>query len=555
MIKKNLNKLVCPKSLLLLSLALLAALSTYVGLKQGASELYIGTVPSDVVSYHTLLAAPLENGDIYANGIHTFLLKYPLILLQNLFGFSETALTISAVLLMLVTNFGIAWLIWRFSGRNKLATCLGILALTLTGALVNVGYYFMAQSWMTVRNIEIPLLLGLMVLAVSAARLKSQQKLLVALGLALNFVSDRLTMYYFLAGLALFLLVSFLRTRRDFLKRYRSLLQLSAVAMILSFVIEFALDASGLVKFAYTYPSSVGIVQSLGQFFQTLWDGIGGVFYVFGADIWNSQFWQAPLYLVSSGLVLTVAALSFMRVKRYIKDVLPEKKTKPDFFSQEALVFLICFSAASFGCYVMLNHTQGLGVDARFLIFTVAIGILTLTFALRDWQPRLKLKLLIPALAVVTLFGVGAVVTMNQLYVAHTAALDRAKFTYQTTVDILRKENISVLAGGYPYLHTIKFLHDAGNPATPLQIPIMLDRHCNVADSKSARKSWFTPSPDARQRTALFSLLSPCSEQQMTKVYGAPATKYLVTDQNGQHEATVYIFDYDIRSKYDMSQF
>jgi hypothetical protein len=549
---------------LVLSIAALLAASFYIGLRQGSVEPYIGTVPSDVVSYNTLLEAPLEAGDIYANGIHTFLLKYPLILLQNWLGLNPTVLTVFAVAIMLATNGGLAYLIWRFSGRKRTAATCGILALVSINILTNVNYFFLAQSWLTVRNIEIPMMVLALVWLANAIRLRRWQKVLTVVILALNFVSDRLLMYYMIAALGLYLLLTLFQSRKNWLKTNSGLIKLGAWAMLVSFALEFALDKLGLVKFAYTYPSSVSMVGSFEQFFATLGDGAQSLFYVFGADFWTNTPWS-PVYLVNVALLLAGVGLVFYLVRKFIKDKSSveleqpanksKKAAKPmDFYNLRAITLVVCYGVASFGCYAMLNHTQGLGVDARFLIFIPAIVTLLVAWVLRDWRPRWKMRTWIISAVLMAAFAVGAVVSMNQTYTKHEANLAAAEYTYTTMADILHKENITVLVGGYPYLHSIKWVYEQ-NYDNKLDLAVMLDNHCNVADSKSARKSWFTPEVDHPQRVAVFSSLLPCNEQQLTAFYGQPARTYMIVDEQGQLQAKAYVFDEDIRLKFDMKNF
>jgi hypothetical protein len=553
--RRGIRKFLTPSSVILaLALLFLLTISVAIGAKQGPTEPYIGTVPSDVISYNSLLEMPAKNGDIFANGIHTFLIKYPLFLLENLFGLSTTTLTIFAILMMIATNGGLAYLIWRFSRRNKIATAGLIFALGLINMLTNVDYFFLAQSWLTVRNIEIPLIFAMLAWAANGAKLKRWQKITAVLLLALNFASDRLVMYYAVAGLILYLLLALWRSRKNWLRENIDLIKLSAWAMIASFAIELILNGMGIVKFAYTYPSTVSIVKSFAQFCATLGDGVKSLFYVFGADIWNSQFWQAPLYILSAGFVLVAIGAAVKLCANFVKNV-PNEKDDDALFNQNSALFLATFAAASFGCYIFLNHTQGLGVDARFLIFIPAAGLLVLARNLRNFRPKItKPKIAIGA-TIVAILVVGAGFTMNQLYQKHDANLASAQHTYRTAAEILKKEKITALAGGYPYLHSIKWVYEQ-NYGEKLDLAVMLDNHCNVADSKSARKSWFTDgAPDGHERVALFSMLLPCSEQQIVEFYGQPTTKYLITLSDNQLQAVVYIFDYDIRARFDMSQF
>jgi hypothetical protein len=562
-----------PALFLAFSLIILIAASIFIGYQQGRSEIWVGTVPGDFVSYNNALESPLKLNDVYVNPEHSFIFKFPIFLLQNLIGSTENVMIVTSILLLLLMNLGIAALIWSFSGKNRIIAGMGLLALASITLMTNPNQAFMSLSWVTIRNIEIPLAILLLRYGLRHRKMSIFGAIPLAILFGLVMVSDKLIAYNLVFGLFIFLVFELLASRRGFWRRNRRLVVFSILSLAATYAWQFGLDYSGLVKFsAPTNYTTTLLPSSLSDIWRSLLDAFSSLFNVFGAGVFGQDVLKFTfLACILNVVILTLSVVAMVSVSRFYLRYFANTFGTARYESSlvvnlRNLTFLICFALGAVILYVLLVDGPGT-YNARYLIFFMPIGLLALVYAARIyWQKllalynRLRYKqfnlqflkfvrrcsitiVIIPLILVA--LGVETLATSSN-YAEREPYISNQKIFVDDVIKVLDKYNVHVLLGAYSEVHLIKWRYDQTH-AQSLDINIMT--YCANMESKSAKRSWHQADKSAVIILQTNSL--PCPPDDITNIWGK-AGKIVKYEKGDVH---FLVYKRDIRSTYDLSQF
>jgi hypothetical protein len=387
-------------------------------------------------------------------------------------------------------------------------------------------------------------------MALGSQALWSRKNILLIVGTMLLVFSDKLLIVGIVGGVGLLLLATFIRHKKISLNHeLKNLLLVSVAAVGLTFLLEFLAEATSLIHFSYEYPGPMHLV-SLERMAYQLWNSISGVFLLFGADIFSLGWSPGPLgwlaYIFTLALLLG-SMVAFAKITwRYLKKprkVLSKTKVFNTLISDESIVVLVGFFGALFVSRVIFG-SQGLGDQARFLVFVVAFGLCALAYFCQDLKlkPRKRRYGLISFVAILVLGG--SLLVSQQIYKPQWVHLAWANQEYRDLTYILKYESIDVLLSDYGESHVAKYYYES-NFDDRLTINIVYG--CNTPSEFIARKSWYLP--EENQRTAVFRL--NCSYEDIKKTYGEPVAVYGIRENDKDYP--LYIFDYDVRSRHDLS--
>lgn len=331
-------------------------------------------------------------------GAHTFLIKWPLFALMQLYGHSWIVFTGMTLLMTLATVGALAYLLYRIEHRPLLfgLLCLGLASVLLLipaqphpGALLPSNF-----AMTTTRNLEYAVLLACLWLVVRAPNLRHAYFWAAAGLLGLLVASDKLFGVLALGGV-LFLLVGYallLRRRYDLRVGLRAL-AMTMLAIVFANVLLVAivrLDITNVVN--ETNASPFPLISSGSQLVQGVLYGAMAVLTNFGANpvhevVVIREFPRALLaslvrpsivaYLVNLALLGFAVYAAFRTMRTHATD------------TATRLTVLLCGSTlAALTVFVLTDHY--FPVDSRYL----AIELFALTVAAaayirgRQWRLR-----------------------------------------------------------------------------------------------------------------------------------------------------------------------
>jgi hypothetical protein len=528
------------------SLICLLAASIFMGYKQGVQSPYYEPYPGDMVDYNNVLHEPYQTGDVYVNPLsHSFLFKIPLFLAQNLAGLSETTLLVSGILLILAMNSLVAYLIYRFSGHNKIIAGIGFLLLTSLTIMTNSPEsYYSPESWLTLRNIEIPLTIFCLLGAVHLKKFMSLKTLGLETALGLLFASDRLMLYILVLAVGIFLLFDFVRQKKRAIKRNLPLIGFCVLAVIMMAAWCVLVRSTDILRF----PDNPMPAALANDMWSRLAGEIMALLYAFNSSIFSPNISANILAYLPNALICVVAVMAFAIILRkfYLS-----KESSLNKYGLRDMSFLICYALGDALLYFCIAYQPAITTDWRYLIFIRTVGVLAIVFAIYSYKKEIcaflsrirHSKIIILVVTIVIL--VTEILVITQIYATGKRINDVRKTYYVAIARVLEKENIHVFLGYFNDVQMAKFIYDQEN-SPELQIN-QFHPSCNF-NAQEIKYSWMIADDS---RVAVMPMRF-CPAEEIEKIFGKPAK--IIYIQNNRKKP-LWIYDYDIRAKYDMRRF
>ncbi len=338
-------------------------------------------------------------------GTHSFLIKWPLFYLINLFGGSNAVINIFTVLLVLVTVGLLTALLYKIDKRPIVfgTICLALASVLLLvpanpypGAILPVN-----MAMMNTRNIEYIFLIAGLALLIRKPHIKSLGFWLSALVLSLLFASDKLFLVLAIGSGLLALIIYAHQRQWSLVNLSIDWLVVGVISAVGAYLILIIISHSGLVHLTSVGSSSpYNLTDSAKNFALGVIYGVMGIFTNFGANpaykaptlrtiphqlFSNLSTLSGPAYIVN--LLILLAGL-FIAYK-LIRSTLGKHASKLHFSqSYKLAIILIWASAIAFISYVITNHYYL--VDARYLtivLFAVFIAFASYSRA-KKWPPE-----------------------------------------------------------------------------------------------------------------------------------------------------------------------
>jgi LmbE family N-acetylglucosaminyl deacetylase len=494
---------------------------------------------------------------------HSFLIKWPIFWLVNVFGSADKVVGIFTVGLVLITIAALLVIIYRIESRPLVfgTICLGIASVLLmvpatpyAGAILPVN-----MAMITTRNIEYILYIVGLILVIRTVKLVSYGFLLSAVCLSLLVASDKL-FFIFIIGSALIALIIYTRSRQwRIVSLATNWFILGLISIAASYLILGIISHSG-----FTHLTTEGTISpyGLGGGAKNILLGIlyaaMAVFTNFGANpafaattvrsiphqLFSNLFnIGGPAYLINC-LVLVFGLFTTYKIARQSWRL---SKGSPVNFSPPIKLTLIMIwtSIVAVLSYVISRHYYA--VDARYLtiiFFTVFIAITTYAKT-KKWQPDIIVA--VGALLIVGilfgLFGVTKNYHKDQIALAVT---DHQNFQVARA---LSEHHVSFIVGDYWRVVPIKQVSDNLNYSlTKAQVSANISKktaegqNLNITplgsclqpqldQSSTAWKPDLTKTKFAYLLTLSGSLTNypNCTLNQVTNAYGRPNASSLIS--------------------------
>ena len=522
-----------------------------------------GQLDQLVYEYLFRYSNTLKNATLPAQ--HSFLIKWPIFYLVNLFGTTRGSFIFFTVTTVVAT---IAFLVYFIHRIEKRPLVFGTICLALASILLLVptvpypgGILPVNMAMINTRNLEYIFYIGSIALLVSSPRLKSFRFWLATLSLGLLIASDKLFLTYAIGagGLALFYYA---------LVQYWQLVSLS-VRWLVSAVIATAgaaalliiIKAAGITSFAnQSGVGPYGLVGSVHNFIEGCAYAALGVFTNLGAnpaasattlrgiphELFTNLFSVGGFaYIVNFILLITGVYFVynvFISVK-LAKQSTGKKKSQGVSNAQQISLLLIWSSVAAGALYAVSNHDYV--VDARYLtivLFAVSISAATYTRT-KQWNPK-KLALV----GAVTILSIicGTIYSVH-LYNNDKAALQNINNRNSTIAQILNGSHASFLVGDYWRVMPTN-LNSGGNlNISPLT-------NCTTPQTELSSTSW---QPDLHT-TSFAYLLSldksltnypSCSIKQVLATYGKPNSSSVIAGNIAHPKELLLLYNQGINLK------
>ncbi len=472
-------------------------------------------------------------------GAHTFLIKWPVFLLMQLYGYHTFVFMAATVLMVLPTVALLAYLIRKIDPRPVVfgVVCLALsLVLLLVPAQPYPGALLPANFAMTTtRNLEYALFVWCLYRFVSARPHIRQWTFWLLAGLmALVIASDKLFAVLLLGGAAAALVgyAGVLRRRYE-LRTILRLGVLGIMAFALANVLLLVLSRTGLTNIVNEGSTSpYPLVHSAGQLAQGLLYAAGALLTNMGANPIHDnlvvrdipaallQSIMRPSFIAYFANFL-VAVAGLYAIVRVILSRTSDAPTR--------LTVLLCGSTlAALAVFALTDHYYP--VDARYVaieLFAVFIALATYT---RGRQLRGRAIMALSGLLVL-LLPIGMAQAWHEYQLGSNATAADTSRTV-TIAKILDRNHISRLLGDYWKITPVK-----SRTATNITVAPVDD--CQTPHPVLNSKAWFTmpkstPSALLLQRDGTDeATFNGCSLARIATLYGAP-TDRVVLDSNPQ---------------------
>jgi len=494
-------------------------------------------------------------------GAHTFLLKWPLFIIERLFNYSPVVLIILTVLVSVATVAGLAYLLYRIDRRPKV---IGTVFLALASVLLFIpaqphagGLLPVNFAMLTTRNIEYLFYILSLVCIIRAPSFRSKQLFLAVAVLALLISSDKLFMWLSLGGAGLMLAVYLIARRTQLVKLALHWLGATVIAAVVSTLFLWLIDAVGITNItggASPYGFALTFKQlALGSVF-----AIAGLLTNFGANpvfdigalkevpktLAHRLFSPILLpFLINIAIFISGAIAASIVFKRSLIPV-PQKKTrkkKPEEKLPVATllsVALLATTIAAIGIFVVTDHYYP--VDSRYetiALFALSIGLVTY---LRS-KPLARMPVRNIALVLVAAITIGCVWSFSTAQ-QQSDALDGITDRNVKISEVIENHKTDLLVGDYWRVVPISQVN------TSVVTRILPMGNCTTPLPNLVSEVWRRDF-EHHSFTYLLSLdegltgYPVCSVEQVVGMYGRPNASALIAGTNENPTELLLFYD------------
>lgn len=507
-----------------------------------------------------------ENSSVFQNAslpaAHSFLMKWPLFWLTQLYGANDAAFITFTLLTVLVTVGVLVGILYLLDRRLLV---FGTLCLALASVLLLIpaqpypGALLPANMAMAAtRNLEYILYIAAIVLFIRSPRLKTWGFWAATATLALLIASDKLFLTLSIGGALMAIVVYAILRRTELVKLAGLWLVMSLVAGAASAAILFLLDATHVVHIVgQDAAGPYGFVHDLRQLSLAIVFAGFGILGNFGANIASgvTNIYDAPrlayqhltnagglAYLMNTAVLIVglIAAwklllASFLKPKRKKQQVNPSSRLS---------LILIWTGLASVVVFIFSDHYYP--VDARYLTMTFfAIFIAMAAYSRqRKWQPE---TLILIGLGLVVSCILGLAVAA-QSYTNSLTAMNTLKNRDTLIAQTLSHHPVTTLLGDYWRVVPIKQL---AQPKDKLQVT----PYSNCLEPREILSSNAWKANLQKQSFAYLLSLdqhSPdfpaCSLEQIIGRYGRPNSSIVIAGSLEKPQELLLFYDHGTNS-------
>jgi len=500
---------------------------------------------------------------------HTFLIKWPLFIIERLSGHSALALVTLTVLVSVATVVGLAYLLYRIDRRPKV---FGTAMLALAGVLLFIpaqpyagGLLPVNFAMLATRNIEYLFYILSLVLIIRAPRFRNLQFVSGIVLMSLLVTSDQLFMWLSLGGAGIMTVVYIFARRLPLVKLGIRWLATTILAVIISTIIVWVINLAGLTHIVGG-SGPYGFIQNIKEF------GLGCVFAVMGL---LTNFGANPIFdigvikdmpgvlvrrlfspitipfIVNLGLFIIglVASVRLFRASLIPPKQVKRRKKQPEFTTTGALaVALIASTITSIGFFIVTNHYYP--VDSRYeTISLFALSVAIMAYVRTRSSPVLR----IPRVVGVLVIGIiiGLIWTFNT-YQQQSSALTTINARNTKIADVLQNHKSDLLVGDYWRVVPISQINkNIVNHILPLG-------DCTTPRASLTSKSW----EQNFENKSFIYLLSldkgltdypSCSIDQIIQTYGHPNGSTVIAGTNDNPTELLLFYDGGVNNNHNIT--
>jgi LmbE family N-acetylglucosaminyl deacetylase len=502
---------------------------------------------------------------------HTFLIKWPLFIIERLFNYSPVVLIILTVLVSVVTVLGLAYILYRIDRRPKvIGTVFLALACILlfipaqphAGGLLPVNF-----AMLTTRNIEYLFYILSLVLIIRTPRFRHKLTYWALALLTLLISSDKLFMWISLGGAVGMLVIYLIARRKPLVKLALRWLGVTIAAVIISTVFIWFINITGLTHIVGdNSPYGLGLTAkqlTLGVIF-----GFMGLLTNFGANpafdigvakdipkVFAERLLSPiviPVLLNLAVFIGGVVAAITIFIKSLKKPQPPKRRKKnpdPEYSVATLLTLtLITSSVVAIGFFVGTNHYYP--VDSRYetiVLFALCIAIVT-------WlRTRPLPKFSVKKVATVLLVGIviGSIWTFASSQQQSTA-LSTINDRNAKIAEVILNHKTNVLVGDYWRVIPISQIN------TKVETPIIPMGDCTTPRATLTSKAW-EKDFEHKSFTYLLSLdksatdYPACSIDQIVQAYGRPNASTLIAGTNEDPKEMLLFYDNGVNDNHSLT--
>ena len=491
---------------------------------------------------------------------HSYLLKWPIFFLINVFGASNTISEIFTVATVLLTVLFLVLFLYRIERRPFVfaTICLALASVLLlipaepyAGGILPVN-----MAMLTTRNLEYIVYIASLVLLLRSPKLKSWSFWVATVSMGVLFASDKLFLAFSIGGALLALIIYARYQRWNYVSSSINWLILGVIAAAIGSGILIAINAS-----AITHTSSQSTVSPYGLSSSAHGVVLGSIYAVlglltnFGANPAYdaklvksiphellSHFMGAadPAYIVNLGVLVVGLIVTFRLIRTSFI-----QRSDPNAKISKAATLVMMLSATTiiaFFSFILTNHYYV--VDARYLavsLFAVFIAMATYARTNRHWRPE-QFAWIGMVLLISIAFGM---VAAERGYKADMGALNDQNNRNSQIVEVLAQHPVSTLVGDYWRVLPIKLASNNTLNVTPLA-------NCTQLQKVLTSNAW---QPDLNRTNFAYLLTFDgsltnypnCTIQQVVSAYGRPNGSTLIEGNFSHPKELLLFYDQGIR--------
>lgn len=469
-------------------------------------------------------------------GVHSFLLKWPILWLISVFNFSPALYYLFTVLLCLVTVGFLAYLLARVEKRKLvLGTIFFSLAsiLLMIPAQVYPGALLPANMAMiTTRNIEYVVFIVSVMYAIKAKKLFSKESIFAAILFGLLISSDKLFVTLGIGGAIIGLIYFVAINRWKIAAKYNVLLIVTVVGGVLGTLLLLVIRSLHLTHITSAANTSYyGASSGLKSIITAVVYSFMGLLSNFGANPASGTLIAREIprsYLTNLfgvGLIPYLFNLFILIVCVYlaIRLVISLTRNKHNVGDKYTLlaIFLLASTLVAFLVFVVSNHYYP--VDSRYLAISLFALMLCSVVYLKDWSLKKGWVVTVGLIAVISCcFGLFS---SYSSYSKDLNAMKNVNNRNQIIASDLKERVVTYLIGDYWRVVPIKSLDQ--------NVKIIAESGCNQEYSNLASVS--TLGSIKHQSFAYILTFQGsltgykgCSINQVVSLYGKPNSSELI---------------------------
>lgn len=499
---------------------------------------------------------------VVAPGTHTYLLKWPLFLLHNAWGFTLGSYIAICMGLSAITYLGFLFFTYKVAPSKKIVSLIALLLtaiILLTKPFASTDSFSLVNIAMpTIRNIEYLLYFGFLALLVRATWRNRYFWLAIPL-FAILTASDPFFLYLGCAASVGLVALRYAKPSQiTGTLPEMSMLAATLTGAILGRLIIIGINAWGIVEVSSFKISPLPFTPSMHALWDNILGTINGTLVNFGGAFFGEPAAIVSLPIVLNTLVAIAAVAATVHLVRHAPQEKPLflKRPQPSQLRTRFMYASLFSAITAYAAFIVSSHDGVAFVGGiRYLYIGVFVGLLALAYILYRQNVQLTKGFYSAALIVAITICAGLPTAKIQQLRAVDDQQRLMGVTAETALKELEQRQISVVAGSFWSIFPMRFI---GENKTPhYQLTVAPIEKCALAKNYFINKQWYTPS-ESVTNSALYLALDGkepnsydgCPAAELERIYGKPAEIItLPQDDAGRDLGVIWRYNYDIRTR------